>query len=65
MDRDPSWSTDGTKIVFASMRDDPSRGEIYRMNADGSDVVRLTYNDRYDGTLPLAPWQLFFLVPQR
>lgn len=40
----PSWSPDGTMIAFHSRRDDPAGEEIYRMNADGSNVVRLTFN---------------------
>ncbi len=42
----PRWSPDGERIVFSSNRDgDPKNensGEIYVMNADGSDVRRLT-----------------------
>ena len=41
IDFDPTWSPDGTKIAFDSSRDDASR-EIYVMNADGSNVTRLT-----------------------
>jgi Tol biopolymer transport system component len=51
-----SWSPDGTKILFSSTRYDPSieqcmpgfphefgcRTDIYVMDADGSDVIRLT-----------------------
>ncbi|MCX8126557.1 MAG: hypothetical protein N3E40_05415, partial [Dehalococcoidia bacterium] len=39
----PCWSPDGTKIAFASYRD-PATGayNIYVMNADGSNPVRLT-----------------------
>ncbi|HKI09412.1 MAG TPA: hypothetical protein VKA09_13545 [Nitrososphaeraceae archaeon] len=37
---DHEWSPDGTKIVFG--RNSPSPTEIYVMNADGSDVIRLT-----------------------
>jgi Tol biopolymer transport system component len=43
----PTWSPDGTKIAFDSDRDHP-RGEIYIMNADGSNVVRLTSNSAQD-----------------
>lgn len=48
----PMWSWDGTKIAFNSTRDDPTcsptgllcKNEIYVMNADGSDVRRITLN---------------------
>ncbi len=39
-DADPSWSPDGKKIVFKSDRD--GTFGIYIMNADGSDVIKLT-----------------------
>jgi Tol biopolymer transport system component len=44
----PAWSPDGTQLAFASNRDsdlttNPFDTEIFVMNADGSDVVRLTY----------------------
>lgn len=43
VDIDPSWSSDGTKIVFQSNRDGFS--EIYVMKADGSTQTRLTFNN--------------------
>jgi hypothetical protein len=42
----PSWSPDGSKIVFDSMRDGNS--EIYVMNADGTNQTRLTYDPAGD-----------------
>jgi len=52
--RAPSWSRTGGQIYFMSFR--PSTGgntaasnEIFVMNADGSDVVRLTYTAGEDG----------------
>ena len=40
----PSWSPDGSRIVFARPGDVPSRTEIYSMRTDGTDLVRLTVN---------------------
>lgn len=36
----PDWSPDGSKLVFISNRDGPR--DVYAMNADGFNVVRLT-----------------------
>jgi TolB protein len=44
-DGKPAWSPDGTKIAFVSDRD--GNGDIYVMNADGSNVIRLT-NEGYN-----------------
>jgi len=46
-DDSPSFSPDGTKIVFCSSRDG-SADEIYIMNADGSGQTRLTNNATND-----------------
>lgn len=37
------------KIVFSSNRDVANNPEIYVMNTDGSDVKRMTFNDKFDG----------------
>ncbi len=41
-DSEPAWHPGGTKIAFTSERDGHS--EIYLMDADGSNEVRLTYS---------------------
>jgi dipeptidyl aminopeptidase/acylaminoacyl peptidase len=41
-DWSPSWSPDGTRLAFASKRD--GNWEIYTMDRDGSNLVRLTDN---------------------
>ncbi|MGB7923144.1 MAG: hypothetical protein WCF57_07860 [Pyrinomonadaceae bacterium] len=44
---DPAWSPDGASIAFSSYRQD--NYEIYTMNANGSNVKRLTYTDTAEG----------------
>jgi hypothetical protein len=47
-DVDPRWSSDGTKIAFASGFREFGNGEIFVMNADGSNPIRLTNNYALD-----------------
>jgi Tol biopolymer transport system component len=41
-DTDPSWSPDGTKLAFITIRGDPFRPQLYIMDADGQNQVRVT-----------------------
>jgi Tol biopolymer transport system component len=50
----PTWSPDGQRIAFVSQRDNLA-GDIYVMNADGSDVRRLTDNTVGEMMLSWAP----------
>ncbi len=59
-DSDPAFSPDGSKIVFVSDRDRigpslPAALEIYVMNANGSNVKRLTTNAAFDGDPVFSP----------
>lgn len=49
----PSWSPDGTKIVFESNR--AGNHDIWIMDADGSDPVRLTDHAAMDETPVFSP----------
>jgi len=52
-DGGPSWSPDGQKIAFISVRD--GNIEIYTMNTDGSNQTRLTENSAEDGPPSWSP----------
>jgi Tol biopolymer transport system component len=49
----PVWSPDGTKIAFASTRD--TNPEIYVMDPNGSNVVRLTHDAAADAQPAWSP----------
>lgn len=50
---EPAWTPDGTAIVFASKRS--GSFDLYRMNADGSESVRLTSTPEDDGDPTISP----------
>ena len=53
MDLLPTWSPNGRQIAFHSNRDGEDKQlatpEIYVMDADGSNLRRLTHHPAYDG----------------
>jgi Tol biopolymer transport system component len=58
----PTWSPDGTKIAFASKRDDPSPGtcspcnyELYVIDADGGNLHRVTNDADVDFSPSWSP----------
>ena len=62
-DGEPAWSPDGKQITFVSYRDlerihrhEIRRGEIYLMNADGTNPINLTQSpERPDGVSSWSP----------
>ena len=50
----PSWSPDGTRLLFSSNRD-TEKNEIYLMSLDFRKVQRLTNNQLYDSEACWAP----------
>jgi TolB protein len=52
-DYSPSWSPDGTRILFTSNRDGDD--ELFVMDADGRNVRQLTRNRRQDQTPQWSP----------
>lgn len=51
----PSWSPDGTRIAFAGYEEDSPYRDIFVMDADGSDVQRLTATSDDDTDPAFSP----------
>lgn len=54
-DFNPAFSPDGTRIAFSSDRDGYRESEIYVMDADGSNLRRLTFSAGWDGSPAWSP----------
>lgn len=54
-DSEPSWSPDGKYIVYMSSRS--GLGELYRVNVENGEIVRLTENTTADGSPSWSPVQ--------
>ena len=52
--REPVWSPDGTKIAFTGTLDGQALPDVYTMNADGTNVIRVTSTPEVDGQSGLA-----------
>ena len=48
VDVDPQWSSDGTRIAFASTVSSQTRYELFTMNADGSGLTRVISTPSFD-----------------
>ncbi|MGP8330096.1 MAG: TolB family protein [Methanosarcinaceae archaeon] len=46
MDYDPSWSSDGEKIVFVSQREVKNGSHVYTVSKDGTNLQRITNKER-------------------
>lgn len=55
LDSEPSWSPDGNYIVYMSSKS--GLGEIYRINVETGEIVRLTDNKTADGSPSWSPVQ--------
>jgi hypothetical protein len=54
-DHGPSWSPNGSRIAFSSERATPGKPQIFTMNADGSNVTRVTNSNGADNLPDWSP----------
>ncbi len=53
--RRPVWSPDGRKIAFEAVVVSENNFEIFVMDSDGTNLIRLTHNPAYDGEITWSP----------
>jgi TolB protein len=53
IDTEPAWAPDGESLVFTSDRS--GRPHIYRIDGDGSNLQRVTFEGRYNARASFAP----------
>ena len=53
-DQRPTWTPDGTEVVFMSKRSDDN-WEVYRIDANGGPITRLTTDPAQDGLPTVSP----------
>ena len=54
-DHSPAWSPDGTRLAFVSDREEGGNADVYVMDPDGSDVVRVTTDPAIDAEPTWSP----------
>jgi len=51
----PVWSFDGSSVYYVAVNDDPAKGGLFLVRADGTNKRRLGAPDRLGGPLALTP----------
>jgi Tol biopolymer transport system component len=65
-DEEPRWSNDGQRIAFSSTRGQKGNFDVFVMNADGSNVIRLTdHPSNEQGPVWAADGQSLFFTGER
>lgn len=60
-DTDPSWSWDGSRVVFVSDRDGQAEPDLYSVAIEGCEVSQILGNDLFEGAPAYTPDDGFIL----
>ncbi len=60
-DTDPSWSWDGSRVVFVSDRDGQDEPDLYSVAIEGCEVSQILGNDTFEGAPAYTPDDGFIL----